>query len=189
MIRKTATMFFLTGLVVSAGLFATSVWYRFYYIPGSLRFRVSMFSGIVFITWPDDPYPRLTREDALMAVEVMSIPPGASIAEIRHRFLTAKPFLMNRAARPGLSIRRERSNLSALRYFSLRANRNEHQKEYHISVGLWVPALLCLAGLYFWVIHGRRRRRRRKLGLCLKCGYDLRASKDRCPECGTEFRS
>ena len=188
MIRKTATMFFLTGLVVSAGLFATSVWYRFYYIPGSLRFRVSMFSGIVFITWPDDPYPRLTREDALMAIKVGSKPSGVSMLDFRQRLLTAKPFQMGRAARAGLAISREPFHASTLRYFSLRIKRMEPHKEYRISVGLWVPALLCLGGLYFSFLHGRRRRRRRKLGLCLKCGYDLRASENRCPECGTEFR-
>ena len=187
MIRKAVTAFFLTGLIVSAGLFATSAWYRLYYIPGSLRFRVSMFSGIVFITWPDQPYPPLTAEDVVLMLPHLDGPPGTQPGERLHRLLTERPTQFGRAARPGLAIKKERPNFSALRYFSLRAKRVEHQKEYHISVGLWVPALLCLVGSCVSFFHGRRRRRRTKLGLCLKCGYDLRASKERCPECGTEF--
>ena len=48
-----------------------------------------------------------------------------------------------------------------------------------------VVVLLILPGLEVpHVLRWRKRRYRRRQGLCVVCGYDLRATPGRCPECG-----
>lgn len=54
---------------------------------------------------------------------------------------------------------------------------------------LWPLTLIgVILGLYLNLFPDLRRSRRRAKNLCTECAYDLRGSKDRCPECGTLSR-
>ena len=50
-------------------------------------------------------------------------------------------------------------------------------------------AVLPLVWLVAFLLRRRRQRRRVLEHMCLNCGYDLRASKDKCPECGEPIPS
>lgn len=59
----------------------------------------------------------------------------------------------------------------------------------NIQLPFWMLAAITAFLPVMWTIAlvSRRQQRRRlqRFGLCPRCGYDLRASTDRCPECGT----
>jgi hypothetical protein len=54
-----------------------------------------------------------------------------------------------------------------------------------VIVPVFYPLALAAVLPVAWLATRRRRRRRLTGGQCVACGYDLRATPDRCPECGT----
>jgi hypothetical protein len=54
-----------------------------------------------------------------------------------------------------------------------------------VAVPAWMPLLATAILPALWIHAWRRQRRTARLGLCPACGYDLRATPGRCPECGS----
>ena len=55
---------------------------------------------------------------------------------------------------------------------------------WNLQIPYWFATAVLPVPPALWVVKVRRAAKRRRSGLCRKCGYDLRASGDVCPECG-----
>jgi hypothetical protein len=58
-----------------------------------------------------------------------------------------------------------------------------------VAIPYWAPLVLTAAPAFAWIFRAIRRFSRRRRGRCGGCGYDLRATADRCPECGQAVRA
>ncbi len=59
-------------------------------------------------------------------------------------------------------------------------------EEWSFIFPLWIPLAACgVPATVLWLRYWRRKRD----GMCSKCGYDLRGIADRCPECGTAIQN
>lgn len=58
------------------------------------------------------------------------------------------------------------------------------QPEIVAKIPWWAIALISVPLVFQSAYLPARRTRRKSTGLCVHCGYDLRATPDRCPECG-----
>jgi hypothetical protein len=68
--------------------------------------------------------------------------------------------------------------------FLYKATRSNGIAWQSIAVPYWFWTAASALMPSVWVIQRRRNRQWRLAGLCPTCGYDLRATPERCPECG-----
>jgi len=54
-----------------------------------------------------------------------------------------------------------------------------------VFIPWWLPSSVGIIPAAIFLVRWRRRQNRVQAGQCVVCGYDLRATPDRCPECGT----
>jgi hypothetical protein len=69
--------------------------------------------------------------------------------------------------------------------FKRSTSRRTGAGQWHLTIPWWFITLLNTTVSILALTYGVRRKKQRGPGACPACGYDLRATPDRCPECGT----
>ncbi len=177
MIRKTLTILSLIGLLLSVGLWGVSYW-DFKYVDG--KFNLFLDSG-----WFGSHRGLTLQQQLDYAINIQAIEEEYDSPSV----------LQDGYIQKLEEMKADNRKWTFLGFKDFRTPWWRHTSQgptftsKRVRLPLWMPSFLCAT--VFGLTCGlplARRRKRKKLGLCLKCGYDLRASKERCPECGTAMQ-
>ena len=159
MIRKTLTVLSLIGLPLCVGACVASMWDPMYESDDGTRF-VALHKGRLYI----HVVPSGWGSDYEQSVEGIPV--------------TLASILPSYESPDWTLIGHESDGLYKVISISRRGG---------FVLPLYLPFVAFSIVPGIWVWRSTRLLERRRLGLCVKCGYDLRGSKDRCPECGKFF--
>jgi hypothetical protein len=131
-------------------------------------FNLRTFGGGLLVRWdrrefgspqPPDLVPPTTTWERSEAVSLAALYPPQSAAE-----------------RAGFRLDRDSVFIGSIA---------EVRRHVAIAFPFWAAAAVFGVLPGAWVLRRQASRRRVRAGMCGACGYDLRATPDRCPECGT----
>ena len=176
MLRKTLTILSLVGLLLSVGLWGVS-YFNFYANLDEAQTFLLLSGGALLCEQEYESNEDIYRKGLYDLLDLdLDFGPRGSWGFIGYRGLQTRwwpsPFVSkttNSITIGGLTLRGE--------------------SQVSVTMPFWPLVMLFGSTLWLAWMPLHRRRKRKKLGLCVKCGYDLRASKGRCPECNTQFES
>ena len=150
---------------------------------GAVAWWVQSRDGLLSATacgpWPNDQPVRWYADEARGAVPRFPLAATGPFAGRQGAGVLVTSDTVRAAVEPDGSVRWEGR-------FPVRPPRGSSapMRQRHVAVPLWEVAAAFGVLPAAWFVGWRRRRRRQPRGLCQSCGYDLRATPGRCPDCG-----